>query len=163
MHPMRRKDRMIGEDEAYELLKNCEYAVMSTVNAEDGAPYGVPVSHAVSGRFVFVHCALEGQKLDNIKKDPRVCLTCVGHTQLDPAAYSTDYECAVMNGRAEVVTDRERKIAALRIICDKFAPMESRESFDRQIQHGIDRTLILKISIDEISGKARRVLSGKNG
>ena len=56
MHPMRRKDRMIGEDEAYELLKNCEYAVMSTVNAEDGAPYGVPVSHAVSGRFVYAHC-----------------------------------------------------------------------------------------------------------
>lgn len=38
---MRRKDRETTEERAYEILKNGEYGILSTIG-EDGYPYGVP-------------------------------------------------------------------------------------------------------------------------
>ena len=40
---MRRKDRKTTEERAYEILKNGEYGILSTIG-EDGYPYGVPVN-----------------------------------------------------------------------------------------------------------------------
>ena len=39
---MRRKDRETTEERAYEILKNGEYGILSTIG-EDGYPYGVPL------------------------------------------------------------------------------------------------------------------------
>lgn len=39
MREMRRKDRMLTDEEAYKLLKETEYGVLSTI-CPDGTPYG---------------------------------------------------------------------------------------------------------------------------
>lgn len=155
MRPMRRKDRQISREEALDLMKSCEYAVLSTIGAEDGAPYGVPVSPAVADGFIYVHCALKGYKLDSILRDPRVCLTCVGRTRLVPEEFATDYESAIAFGTAHLVETDEERIFALRKICEKYAA-SNLENFDREIEAALSRTAVLKISIDEISGKARQ-------
>ena len=48
---MRRKDRETTEERAYEILKNGEYGILSTIG-EDGYPYGVPVNFAVEGNKI---------------------------------------------------------------------------------------------------------------
>lgn len=53
---MRRKDRETTEERAYEILKNGEYGILSTIG-EDGYPYGVPVNFAVEGNKIYFHCA----------------------------------------------------------------------------------------------------------
>lgn len=45
-HPMRRRDRELDEAEALALLREAEWGVLATVDA-DGWPYAVPVNHAV--------------------------------------------------------------------------------------------------------------------
>ena len=98
---MRRRDRALPEDEAQKILRECEYASFCTVGA-DGAPYSVPVSPVLLQGAVYFHCAKQGQKLDNIARDPRVSLCCVGKTRLLPEEFSTLFESAVVTGRASM-------------------------------------------------------------
>lgn len=42
---MRRKDRMLNQEETIDILNKSEYGVLSTVG-KDNAPYGVPVNFA---------------------------------------------------------------------------------------------------------------------
>ncbi|MDF2839216.1 MAG: putative nitroimidazole resistance protein, partial [Evtepia sp.] len=56
---MRRKDREKDSQFALEVLKNCEYATLATVNP-DGTPYCIPISPAMMDGALYFHCALEG-------------------------------------------------------------------------------------------------------
>ena len=155
MTNVRRKDREIVRDEAYNLLKNTEYAVLATIN-KDNTPYCIPFSPVVEGDFIYFHGAPEGQKLENIKNNPNVCVTCIGKTKLIPEHFTTEYESAVAYGVCEIVEDREEKIFALRKICEKFAE-SNLENFDKAIKASLHRTAIFKIEIKSLTGKAKKV------
>lgn len=155
---MRRKDREQSKEFAINLLDKCEYAILSTSGA-DGMPYAIPVSPVMCGDFIYIHCAPEGRKLDNIKFNKNVCLVCVGKTKLLPDEYSTEYESAVTFGECEIVQSEDEKIFALRKLCEKYAP-NNMDAFDAAITRSLHRTCICKISIREISGKAK--VSRKN-
>ena len=77
---MRRKDRETTEERAYEILKNGEYGILSTIG-EDGYPYGVPVNFAVECNKIYFHCAPEGYKLECLRENPKVSFTVVGAKQ----------------------------------------------------------------------------------
>ena len=116
---MRRKDREVSYELAYQWLCECEYATMSMV-APDNTPYAVPVSPAVVENAVYIHCALEGTKLDILRQNPQVVLSCVGQTQLQPEEYTTAFASAIAFGHAQIITDEKEKIEALRAICLKY-------------------------------------------
>ena len=63
---IRRKDRILSEEEMFRILEEAPYGVLSTVG-EDGIPYGVPISFVYKEGAIFFHAAVEGHKLDNIK------------------------------------------------------------------------------------------------
>lgn len=86
---MRRKDRKKDADFALEVLRDCEYATLATVN-EDGTPYCIPISPVLVDGCIYFHCALEGKKLDNINQNPNVCVSCVRHTKLVPEKFTTE-------------------------------------------------------------------------
>ena len=81
MRKMRRKDRTITESEARSLLKKAEYGVLSTV-ASDGSPYGVPLNFCVIDDCIYFHCAVEGQKIDNIEHNKFVSFCVVGNIKI---------------------------------------------------------------------------------
>ena len=151
---MRRKDREKDELFALEVIKNAPYATLSMVRP-DGKAYGVPISPAVADGAVYFHCADEGLKLDCIKSNSCVCLTAVSFALPTPEDYSMDYSSAIVTGSAAIVTDREEKILALREICLRYAP-ENMAMFDGYIDRYLDKTCIVKITADEITGKARK-------
>lgn len=155
MRSMRKKDRQTTQEEAYQILEAAEYATLCTVNAEDGAPYGVPISFVVKDGVIYIHMAPEGQKLENVKKDPRVCIMCVGQTLLYPVQYTTDFESVIINGTAEFVTDRDEKLEALKTLCDKYGMPEGGAFLEKKMQGGVDRMEVVKVPIASITGKAR--------
>lgn len=62
-YEMRRKDRLLTEKEAKEILSEGEYGVLSTIG-EDGYPYGVPVNYVYLNDSIYFHCAADvGHKL----------------------------------------------------------------------------------------------------
>lgn len=150
---MRRKDRAVSSQRARQILENCEYAVFSTVNADDGSPYCIPVSPVTEGDFIYFHCAMKGQKIDNLCADSRVCLTCVGGTELVPERFTTKYESAVVCGRAELLEQPEEKRHALYLLCQKYAP-SNLENFEAETAASLPRTAVCKIAIESITGKS---------
>lgn len=151
---MRRKDRQRDESFARELLRRCEYAVFATVNP-DGTPYCIPISPVLAeDDVIYFHCALEGQKLINIENNSHVCLTCVGKTRLVPEHFTTEYQSAVVVGRASMVQGEAEKRRALRKLCEKYTP-DHMHLVEKTIDKSIHRTGICRITINTLTGKEK--------
>ena len=87
-HEMRRKDRLVSEEKAREIMEKAEYGIFMTADAE-GQPYGVAVSHVVDGDKVYFHCAADvGRKIENIKANNKVCMNFTTNTYVDGENYT---------------------------------------------------------------------------
>lgn len=154
MTEMRRKDRQMPEEFAWEVVDKCEYAFLG-MTAEDGSPYGLPVTIARGGRAIYFHSALEGRKAECLRRSPKVCLSCVGETQVPPGKFTTLFESAVAFGRAEEVTEDDEKIHALQLLCQRHTP-DNMADFPRAVAKSLGRTGVWRITVEEITGKAKR-------
>jgi len=152
-HPIRRKDRALTEDQAYAILRKGEHGVLAT-QGEDGYPYAVPINHVVVDHIIYLHCAQEGHKLDNLAFCDRVSYCVVTQSVVLPAELSTQYESAVVFGRARRVEDPAEKRAALVAILQRFAPDFEAMGLEA-IANSLNRTGVVRIDIERISGKAR--------
>jgi nitroimidazol reductase NimA-like FMN-containing flavoprotein (pyridoxamine 5'-phosphate oxidase superfamily) len=150
MRKMRRKDKEIGTDEAINLLAECEYGVLSTVD-NNGQPYGLPLNYAYKDNCIYFHCALAGHKIDNIDNNPKVSFCVVGNTKVLPSEFSTDYVSAVAFGVASEMQGTERYDAFV-LLLEKFALDFMKEG--RKFIEKLDKvTKVIKIEIQHISGK----------
>ena len=150
---MRRKDRAIDNETARALLTNGTYGVLSTTDANN-QPYGIPLSYAVMGDEIFIHCANAGHKLDNIMSNRKVSFCVVGQTELLPDKFSTRYESVIVFGTASIVNGDEKK-APLIALLEKYSP-DHMESGRKYIDKLLNKTVVIKVSIGHITGKARK-------
>lgn len=159
MVPMRRSERKMEDKEGYRLLRQSLWVTLSMVNARSesplglGSPYAVPISVVESDGKFFFHCARLGHKIDNLKADNRVCITCVGSAEPDEEALSVAYESATFFATAEEVTIRDEKIRALDALCKRFAPSQNAT---RQIEAMVDKTGVWELHILGSSAKQRK-------
>jgi len=150
---MRRKDRETDAAFAWNVADKCEYAVMAMTLA-DNTPYCVPLSIARKNETLYFHCAKEGKKADALRKNPKVCLVCVGDTHRMEDKFSTEYESAVLFGVAEEVTGDGEKIEALRLICERHTPINM-ANFETAIRESLKKTAVWRIAVSEITGKRK--------
>ncbi len=150
---VRRKDREIGVESAAQLLAEGEYGVLSTVGM-DGQAYGVPLNYIYKNNCLYFHCALEGHKLENIKANNKVSFCVVGSAKVLPDQFSTQYESAVVFGTASEVQGNERQEALLSFV-EKYSPDFIEEGKKAIIKYN-DKTTVIKITINHITGKARK-------
>lgn len=149
---IRRKDRILNNSSALALLDNGEYGVLSTVD-KNNQPYGIPVNYTVIDNTIFVHSALEGHKLDNIKSNSKVSFCVVGRTQLLPDQFSINYKSVIVFGTASIVDDQDKRKALIALVA-KYSS-EHMDSGGKYIDNLIDKVVVIKVSIDHIAGKRR--------
>ena len=147
---MRKASREMDSAVALEVLEKAPYVTVSFSHT-DGTPYGVPLSLArTDDKTLYFHCALEGEKLDCIAANPNVALSAV--TRCTPTvgpkdgSFTLQYKSAMAVGKAEIVTDRDEKIEALRAICQRFLPKHM-DAFDDAIARSLERTAVVKITL----------------
>lgn len=147
---MRKASREMDAIFALEVLDKAPYVTVSFTRP-DGSPYGVPLSLVRTDEKTFYfHCALEGEKLDCIAVNPIVALSAV--TKCAPTvgpkdgSFTLQYKSAMAVGKAEVVTDRDEKIEALRAISQRFLPHHM-DAFDDAIARSLERTAVVKITL----------------
>lgn len=150
---MRRKDRALEDTETLEILKKCDYGILSTID-KNGYPYGIPLSYVYMDNALYFHSAKEGSKLDNISYNDKVSFCVVGKTSTLPDKFSTKYESVIVFGKASEVIDVEKNKALLEIL-NKYSPNFIEQGKD-YIQNAGAITKVIKISIKHISGKARK-------
>ena len=103
---------------------------MATVGP-DGYPYVTPVNFVYDRACIYFHCALKGEKLDNIARDPRVCFEVdlpLAYIDLDAnpdggaCKLHQFYHSVIIRGEARVLPDGEQKAAALNALVAKHEP-----------------------------------------
>ncbi|PKN35955.1 MAG: MFS transporter [Deltaproteobacteria bacterium HGW-Deltaproteobacteria-19] len=150
---MRRKDRAITDTEALEILEKGEYGFLSTTSV-DNVPYGVPIHYCLKDRCIYFHCALEGRIINNIIANPRVSFCVVGRAEILPEKFATRYESCIVQGLASESFGEEKQ-SALEGIIRKYSINYIADGL-KYIERQKDKTRIFKISIEAVSGKARR-------
>jgi hypothetical protein len=147
---MRKASRAMDAAFALEVLDKAPYVTVSFTRP-DGTPFGVPLSLARTDEKTFYfHCAMEGEKLDCIATNPMVALSAV--TRCTPTvgpkdgSFTLQYKSAMAIGKAEMVTDKDEKIEALRAICLRFLPKHM-DAFDDAIARSLKQTTVVKITL----------------
>ena len=150
---MRRKDRLMLDEDALILLKKCEFGMLATCDLQN-IPYVVPMSYTYANNCIYLHCATAGQKLDNIKANPKVSFCVVGDTKVIPESFSTAFESVILFGTAEIIEDKQEKINGLRALVDKYSKGYKMQGED-YINKDMSLTRVIKIHIEHFTGKQR--------
>lgn len=149
---MRKASREMPSDWALEVMRKAPFITVSFTR-QDGTAYGVPLSLAsASDEIWYFHCAPEGDKLDALVANPDVCLSAVTRCQptVGPkdGSFTLQYRSAIAFGKAELVTDDDEKVEALRLICNRFLPQHM-DAFDESVRRSLHRTAVVRITLSE--------------
>lgn len=155
---MRRTAQQLPREECLEILRAATSGVLA-VHGDDGYPYTVPLSYIIDGDSIFFHCAAVGHKLDAIRADEKVSFCVVTQDDVVPETYSTDYRSVVVFGRARVIEDAERKLNIIRKLAVRYAPRNTREHMQREIDESMHHLTIVEITMEHITGKESLNLS----
>ncbi len=151
---MRRKDRKLELDEVKKILLENTYGVLSLINADNGYPYGLPISYSYMNDEIYIHSAIQGLKVDSIKKDNRVCFTVIGETKVLPDKFSINYESVIVYGKIIELVEENKNIALYELI--KKYSADFLEEGKIYIEKAGKATKVYKIEVEHMSGKARR-------
>lgn len=149
---MRRKDRERDADFAWRVFETAPYATLSTVTA-DGAPCCVPISPARLEDALYFHCALSGEKLDNLTRNPAVCLSAVSRAEVISEKLTVGYDSAVMHGKARIVCDPHQRREALRAITERYCP-DRMAQFGEEFDKFACQTVVVRVDPETITGKS---------
>lgn len=148
---MRRKEKEITDRAEIDSIINraslCRIAV-----AADNQPYIVPVNFGYDGKAIYFHSALEGQKIDMLKSNNRVCFQMDVDYELRTndiaCTWSTKYRSVIGFGKAAIVQDIEKKKKALDIIMRHYA-----EGIFPYMDSEVNKMAIIRIDIEQLTGK----------
>lgn len=153
MKPMRKAECQTSQEEAIRILQQCKYLSVAMLN-EDGSPYNVMVDCLYDDGKIYFHSANEGQKLDCIRHDPRICATGYSSAHSDAANSTTRYASVVVHGKAYILEDKERKLEIIRKEAAERGVTP--EKIAATIDAYFDVMAMVEIEIDAITGKVNR-------
>ena len=124
-------------------------------SASGSFPYVVPLHFAWDGEVLYLHCALEGEKLRRLCRDERVCV------EIDelggvipgsrPCGFSSRYRSLIAFGRAQLVQDEAEKRRALTALTVKYAGPDFAEwEFEARALEGV---AVLRVRLEQVSVK----------
>lgn len=161
--PMRRKDRELTAEEAWEIVRHTDHAVLACCDSS-GTPYAVPVTPVCFEGAIYFHGTVdpEGRRNVNLTQNPRVSLCFIGRgeTAADeiPASFTVNYASAIVEGTASQITDPAEKCRILKAIAGRHVPEAGPEAIRMHATQGEAAVSIWKIAVDSITGKARNKL-----
>lgn len=149
---MRRKDKEITDISLVEkILREAEIIRIAMVDG--GMPYLVAMNYAYADGAIYMHSAKEGRKIDILKKNNKVAFQVDKDVELslekEACRCGTKYLSVFGTGDAFFISDYEGKKAALDAIMTRYIG-RSGFSYPDEV---MDRTLVIKVEIDTITGK----------
>ncbi len=149
---MRRKDKEISDpQEIKSIIDNA--SVCRIALCDENKPYVVPVHFGFDHNSLYIHSAPEGKKIDILKKNNNVCVEIDLDHKVEVGkvvcSSGTKYKSVIASGKAIFIEDIEEKKKGLNIILNHYSKRNNHNFRDKQI----NRVLIIKIELNEITGK----------
>lgn len=136
------------------LLRESAVGRLGTTGS-DGYPMIKPLNFVYLNGHIYFHSAREGEKIEDIRRDSRVCFEVdlpMEYVKNDssPCKAGYHYRSVIIRGRASIVEEREERLAALKGLMEKYQPEGGYGGFPEE---KLALTAIVRIGIDEMSGK----------
>lgn len=152
---MRRKDKAITDkNEIEEILLTSTVGRLGTCS--NGIPYITPMNFTYDKETskIFLHCANEGRKLDNIRVNPYVCFEVEEVKNVivkqPTCASSVAYRSVIIFGNIKILSEVNAKNYGLQKLAEKYAPQNPKIPFTDAM---LNRTNVLEIEIKEMTAK----------
>ncbi len=143
------------------ILGRCTIGRLATVG-EDGYPYILPVNYVYWNGAIYFHSAPEGEKIDNILRNNRVCFEVDIPLSYIDLAYNPArpvcqlhqfYHCVIIRGRAEIIENADEKIQALNALVAAHEPKKEFKEVTEKTK-AVALCCVIAVRIDQISGKS---------
>ena len=148
---MRRTEREITERQLIDdILRRA--TVVYLAMADDGSPYVLPLYFGYDGTALYLHSALEGRKIEILRRNPRVSFAVHVDDAVIPGevgcAWSARYRSVLGEGEVRFLEAPEERQYALDTLLGKFA--EGPFTYHADV---LARTAVLRVEIQRLSGK----------
>ena len=149
---MRRKEKEILERADIDQIIN-KSDVCRIAFSKDDIPYIVPLSFGYDGKFIYIHTAIEGKKIDFIKANNNVCfefdtdVKTITHDTVG-CKWSTTYQSVIGFGKIYEIINVKEMIDSLNKLMFHYSGKEWEFS-----EKMLKNVRIWKIEIEEITGK----------
>jgi len=148
---MRRSEKEITDESAMEAIIHASL-VCRLALSDGNQPYIVPLCFGYQDRTLYFHSALEGKKIDILKKNNRTCFEFDVNSEIIKAEkackWGMKYQSVIGFGKAVLVENIAEKKKALNIIMNHYS--------DRDFQFtdkAIKKIAVIKIEIEGMTGK----------
>jgi len=148
------KKEIKDRDVIIRLLADCHVGRLGTVGL-DGYPMVKPLNFVYSEGRIYLHSAREGEKIDDIRRDNRVCFEADLPIALvkaaeNPCGAEYLYRSVVIKGRAFIVEDEAERLHGLKLLMDKYQP---EGGFGPFLEEKLKLTSVIRIDIEDMTGK----------
>ena len=137
-----------------DVLNRCHVGCLGAIG-KDGYPMVKPLNFAYHDGKIYFHTAKEGEKIEDIKRDNRVCFE--AHLPIaylkaknQPCEAEYFFRSVIIKGRAYIIEGREEKLFGLNCLMEKYQPEGGYGDF---LEGKLQITGIVKIDIEEMVGK----------
>lgn len=127
--------------------RNNTYCILA-VSVDVGYPYAVPVNYIWNANYI--HSTAQGHKIDALKRNQKCSLCIVDKDDVIPEEFTSYFHSVIVFWKAHFVESTDEKIAALRLLGDKYSPGIAPEA---EIARFIKTVCIVRIEIGSVTGK----------
>jgi nitroimidazol reductase NimA-like FMN-containing flavoprotein (pyridoxamine 5'-phosphate oxidase superfamily) len=159
--PMRRHRQQLSREECERILGRCTSGVLA-VTGDGGYPYAVPLSYVYADGAIIFHSAVEGHKVDAIRRDNCCSFCVIEQDEIKPAEFTTYFRSVIAFGRIQILEDDNEKVQALRLLGSRYSPGDE-HGLQHEIDKSLDHVLLLRLDIEHLSGKQAIELVRANG
>ena len=149
--PMRRHRQQLSREECERILGRCTSGVLA-LTGDGGYPYAVPLSYVYADGAIIFHSAVEGHKVDAIRRDSRCSFCVIEQDEIKPAEFTTYFRSVIAFGRIQILEDDNEKVQALRLLGSRYSPGDE-HGLQHEIDKSLDHVLLLRLDIEHMSGK----------
>ena len=148
---MRRNEKQINDDKViHEILMKSFVCRLGLYDNE--YPYVVPLNYGYRDNTLYFHCALQGRKIDLIKKNNKVGFEIEqAHEVLKndvSCKWTTKYRSIIGNGTIEIISDFDKKKDGLDIIMQHHGKNDNEYN-----SKAVESVFVLKLKIENLTAK----------
>ena len=148
---MRRNRQQLSREECELILGRCTSGVLALAG-DGGYPYAVPLSYVYADGAIIFHSAMQGHKVDAIRRDSRCSFCVIEQDEVKPAEFTTYFRSVIAFGRISILEDAADKVQALRLLGRRYAPGDE-PGLQHEIDKSLEHVLLLCLDIEHLSGK----------
>jgi nitroimidazol reductase NimA-like FMN-containing flavoprotein (pyridoxamine 5'-phosphate oxidase superfamily) len=158
---MRRHRQQLSQEESISIIERATSGTLALLG-DDDYPYAVPISFVYHDGCLYFHSAVEGHKIDAIRRHDKASFCVIDQDDVHGEQYTTFFRSVIAFGHISIIEDEDEKIAAARMLGNRYNPNHD-EALKKEMEKGLRHMVMLRMNIEHMTGKEAIELAKKKG